>query len=185
KAPPCCAPPSRPFGTCEPWMSRRPTIITPRKARRSKWRTRKIPTIPACGNSSTRNPTSQRSSRSASQRSINDRKRERRNRTCSFVLKDNEAACSVHAPPRLRGRDREGACNEERGGMRQDSSVQAHPLPNPPPLAGEGADRVRCSHWRPTLLLEANRWPEKGPPAWWRSPPRPLARPPVPRSTKA
>src|SRR5262249_34401527 len=35
--------------------------------------------IPACGNSSTKNPTNRRSNRSASQRSINDRKRERRN----------------------------------------------------------------------------------------------------------
>src|SRR5262249_51186147 len=145
KAPPCCAPPSRPFATCGPWTSRRPTIISPRRARRSKSPTRRTPTIPACGNSSTRNPTNRRSSRSGSQPSINDRKRERRNRTCSFVLKHNEAACSVHPLPHLRGRDREGACNEERGGVRQDSWVQAHPLPNPPPLAGEGADRVRRS----------------------------------------
>src|SRR5262249_39438267 len=31
------------------------------------------------------------------------------------------------------------------GGMRSDGSVKAHPLPTPPPQAGEGADRVRRS----------------------------------------
>src|SRR5262249_59783722 len=36
--------------------------------------------------------------------------------------------------PRLRGRDREGARNKIRAG---------HPPPNPPPQAGEGADRDR------------------------------------------
>src|SRR5262249_33813463 len=36
--------------------------------------------------------------------------------------------------PRLRGRDREGARNKIRAG---------HPLPHPPPQAGEGADRDR------------------------------------------
>src|SRR6516165_9059397 len=60
-------------------MSRRPTIISPRRARRSKWRTKKTPTIPACGNSSTRSPTSRRSNRSGSQRSTNARNRPRRN----------------------------------------------------------------------------------------------------------
>src|SRR5262249_61771837 len=146
---------------------------------------RRTPTIPACGNSSTRNPTSQRSSRSASQRSINDRKRERRNRTCSFVLKHNEAACSVHALPRLRGRDREGACNEERGGMRQDSSVQAHPPPHPPPLAGGGADPGPRSPRRRTLFLGGNRLPEKGSPSWSPPPPRAWWAPRVPPCTRA
>src|SRR5262249_56833544 len=37
-------------------------------------------------------------------------------------------------PPRRGGRDREGAHNKIRAG---------HPLPNPPPRAGEGADRDR------------------------------------------
>src|SRR5215468_903327 len=64
---------------CERWTSRRLTIISPRRVRRSKWPTRKTPTIPACGNSSTRNPTSRRSNRSASQRMMDDRKRGRRN----------------------------------------------------------------------------------------------------------
>src|SRR5262249_22377587 len=49
---------------------------------------------------------------------------------------------SVHFPPhtrciplpRLRGRDREGAHNKIRAG---------HPLPNPPPQAGEGEHRDR------------------------------------------
>jgi hypothetical protein len=40
-----------------------------------------------------------------------------------------------HRPlPRLRGRDREGACLK--------IECACHPLPTPPPQAGEGADRV-------------------------------------------
>src|SRR5262245_29439232 len=31
----------------------------------------------------------------------------------------------------------------DRGGMQKDSYAHAHPLPTPPPQAGEGADRVR------------------------------------------
>ena len=42
-------------------------------------------------------------------------------------------------------RDREGACNKMEGGVQNVSCAQAHPLPNPPPQAGEGADRVRRS----------------------------------------
>src|SRR5215472_1249700 len=60
-------------------MSRKPTITSPRKVRRSKWPITRIPTTPACGNSSPRNPTSRRSNRSGSQRSINDRNRRQRN----------------------------------------------------------------------------------------------------------
>src|SRR5215211_1120061 len=40
------------------------------------------------------------------------------------------------SPPPLAG---EG----QGGGMQKDSCAQAHPLPTPPPQAGEGADRVR------------------------------------------
>src|SRR5262249_38150772 len=43
-----------------------------------------------------------------------------------------------HRPlPRLRGRDREGACNM--------IDVSGNPLPTPPPPAGEGANRARCA----------------------------------------
>src|SRR5215471_12611503 len=34
---------------------------------------------------------------------------------------------------------------EDRAGMQKDSYAHAHPLPTPPPQAGEGADRVRRS----------------------------------------
>jgi hypothetical protein len=48
------------------------------------------------------------------------------------------AAPAVHSLPRLRGRDREGACNKIEGTSKQFTCA----LPNPPPQAGEGADRV-------------------------------------------
>src|SRR5438477_539701 len=49
---------------CARWMFRRPTITSPKRARRSKRPTRRTPTIPGCASSSTRNPTNRPSSRS-------------------------------------------------------------------------------------------------------------------------
>src|SRR5262249_30861622 len=51
-------------------------------------------------------------------------------------LRLKRAAHSVCSLPRLRGRAREGACTKIRA---------VRPLPNPPPQAGEGGDRVGCS----------------------------------------
>jgi hypothetical protein len=50
-----------------------------------------------------------------------------------LYLKQFSAAYSVHSLPRLRGRDREGACNKIDGRCKKHSCAHAHPLPNPQP----------------------------------------------------
>jgi hypothetical protein len=59
-------------------------------------------------------------------------------------LMNTPATRSVGPLPRLRGRDGEGA-GTRLSGHEKDCCVHAHPLPTPPPQAGEGADRVRGS----------------------------------------
>jgi len=91
-----------------------------------------IPTTRACGNSSTRNPTSRHSSRSGSTRAANDRKRRRRNSECSFVFEARSRRVLVRPlPPSQVGLAR----------LAQDLDAN----PGKPGARGEGAGRVRCS----------------------------------------